>query len=196
MQSNSDNDSDSEYTSDEENNEIIDHNNDLRRTLTINFNDDYQFINNCSRLNKVSQLYQSILLKYFEPYAKYECYLEYSRPSNINSRRVSRLHVHGILEFKNYICMGEFYLNNLHKINDYGILEIDTIKDYPVWYAYCTKDIPFMEDLCNLYHCNSTYNNNDKRPLNYNLYFKSIIEKQKESTIMQKLLNSGCDTKE
>lgn len=200
--SSSDSDNDSETDSDASSYTSIDNDfsnwqykykkgeNELIRTLTMNFNDKKQFIDNCLRVNMVSQYYQSYLLKYLKPYANYDCYLEYSRPENwIGGDKISRIHIHGIIQFHTNESMMAFYVESAHKLFKEATSEIDTCADVDKWIKYITKENYLVKHYCELNNCNWYFNNYDKITKIYTSLFPSKEEKDNCNNIIQKLKN-------
>lgn len=57
-----------------------------------------------------------------------------------------RLHVHGVISFRNRRAIQNFLCKELYNILGYNMVEIDTIKDVKIWQKYIEKQHILPED--------------------------------------------------
>lgn len=179
---------------DYENLELEKANKELLRTITLNLSDKYQFIDDPCRIVKVSQYYQSLLLKYVMPYAKYDVFLEYSIPENWGEfhgkNKISRLHIHGILLFKSIKDKMAFYIESAHNLYRDGVGEMDAVNNISKWLTYITKENKLVKEYCQYYSTNWYFNQNDKYPQLYGTWFPTVISLKKANHILDQLKGS------
>ena len=137
-------------------------------TFTVNSNDARQYFDKEDR----QELVINDMAKWMANRSKYlnvELYLEVSC--------IGRLHWHGTLSFVDNEAIRRFYVNDIHGLITYNIIEIDYMKDEEFWKDdYCVKQEHFMKFvMTSKYAVNHYLENIQKVVLNPKL-FKPIHE--------------------
>lgn len=105
---------------------------DVYYSITICPDDSRQFWKNEVRDMKVHGEYRNYIFSNYD-ISEYHVVL-YQELS-----RTGRIHYHGKIKFLTMNSIHKFYLKQIHILQEYNIIEIDTIKDDKVWEEYITK---------------------------------------------------------
>lgn len=111
--------------------------------ITINPCDDKQFFNDKERYKKFREFMSEQLIMFTSHNIHYTFAIELSEPRN-NSKGAklgSRLHLHGIINFRTNKSVRFFLLQGMTNLCKFSKWDIDTIKDYNIWKDYCNKQL-------------------------------------------------------
>lgn len=114
-------------------------------SITINPSDAMQYWDSDNLISRTISFLKDVL-----PIFKKKILLNIPHELYIEHSKGSRIHVHGWFQFKNYNDILPFLGIINEYIRDDSIqVEIDSIKDFWIWYIYCTKQQHIIKPLIN-----------------------------------------------
>lgn len=131
--------------------------------------DKYQFVSNPNRMKTAVKHFHRIISRNLPCDTSYEMYVELSKPEQAQDGKMSRIHWHGLLSFKDWSAIQQFYCENFHNLTKYARIEIKEIEDEDnmiKWMDYATKDAYKMEKYCDKCQCYSVLTHELDKPAN------------------------------
>ncbi len=108
--------------------------------VTLSPCDRYQFAESINRFSKFRNFWHG---EFISSKFKYDMYIEISEPLNqkmlLKGTLGPRLHLHGVIMFRNNKELGEFLLHTIHQWLKYSNVYIHTIDHSDVWQGYYNK---------------------------------------------------------
>lgn len=118
-------------------------------SVTLNPVDSSQFAGKSDRLDKFRKRMYNVLL---ECDIQYDFIIELSEPRGMKVQGYlgPRLHLHGVIKFKNNKQIYKWLMNDYYKLTRISSIDIDTINDLQKWSNYCMKQKVIKRNrLCN-----------------------------------------------
>jgi len=109
-------------------------------SVTINPNDKLQHFDDPKRDTKEINRLNELLLAYTRMEIQYYFRMEFSMPIRPRYEcKGSRIHWHGYMRFNSWAGLRQWLLIHNYRLLLHCMVEIDTIKDFDIWKAYCNK---------------------------------------------------------
>lgn len=117
-------------------------------SITLNPQDKYQFFGKPDRFRRFRNHVYENLLHLDANEVDYELIIEISEPHEFKTvpYQGPRLHMHGVILFKNISSLGYFLTTGYTKIIKWSSIDIDTIGDMDKWISYCKKQHIFKNN--------------------------------------------------
>lgn len=113
--------------------------------ITVNVDNIKQFFGDPMRLSRCRAYYKSLLKSALGSYSDFYFIFELSEPKQMQpSHDGPRLHVHGIIKFKDVI---KFLSHGLRELSRHATVQINPLR-IPYWCEYMSKQQSLMHDIC------------------------------------------------